>query len=341
MEEQLVSIIVPVYNMAEVLYTSAKTFINQTYKNLEIIMIDDGSADDSLRVMQQLAAADTRIRVYHQENQGAAGARNTGMSHASGKYYYFPDADDRIKENAVEKLVSAIENTGADMAVCGYEWVNGQDECIMRKSYKPKYFSGKYIRENYDEFIDRDSEYGIYGSMANKLYRAEIIKNNKLSVPKISKSEDEAFNILFLSNAGSVCFIEDVLYYYYMSGIVKKGEKYLKNYIESVAAFKNLQMNVVYNWNRDNKKVLEKICRNLAVNFDIYIQMLFLAIPRYKVFKRYKAVKNVVEVFNNELPCREFEPDFRKYKYLVDKKIIRLCIIEELKVMSEIKNNAK
>ncbi len=74
--------------------------------------------------------------------------------------------------------------------------------------------------------------------MANKLYRAEIIKNNKLSVPKkISKSEDEAFNILFLSNAGSVCFIEDVLYYYYMSGIVKKGEKYLKNYIESVAAF--------------------------------------------------------------------------------------------------------
>lgn len=177
--------------------------------------------------------------------------------------------------------------------------------------------------------------------MANKLYRAEIIKNNKLSVPKISKSEDEAFNILFLSNAGSVCFIEDVLYYYYMSGIVKKGEKYLKNYIESVAAFKNLQMNVVYNWNRDNKKVLEKICRNLAVNFDIYIQMLFLAIPRYKVFKRYKAVKNVVEVFNNELPCREFEPDFRKYKYLVDKKIIRLCIIEDLKVMSEIKNNAK
>ena len=69
MEEQLVSIIVPVYNMAEVLNTSAKTFINQTYKNIEIIMIDDGSADDSLRVMQQLAAADTRIRVYHQENK--------------------------------------------------------------------------------------------------------------------------------------------------------------------------------------------------------------------------------------------------------------------------------
>ena len=67
------------------------------------------------------------------------------------------------------------ENTGADMAVCGYEWVNGQDECIMRKSYKPKYFSGKYIRENYDEFIDRDSEYGIYGSMANKLYRACLL----------------------------------------------------------------------------------------------------------------------------------------------------------------------
>lgn len=341
MEEQLVSIIVPVYNMAEVLNTSAKTFINQTYRNIEIIMIDDGSADDSLRVMQKLAAADTRIRVYHQGNQGAAGARNAGMLHASGKYYYFPDADDRIREDAVEKLVSAIEETEADMAVCGYEWVNGQGECIKRKSYKPKCFSGKYIRENYDEFIDRDSEYGIYGSMANKLYRAEIIKNKKLSVPEISKSEDEAFNILFLSNAGSVCFIEDVLYYYYMSGIVKKGEKYLKNYIESVVAFKNLQLNVVYNWNRDNKKVLEKICRNLAVNFDIYIQMLFLAIPRYKVFKRYKAVKNAVEVFNNELPGREFKPDFRKYKYLVNKKIIRLCIIENLKVMSEIRNSAK
>lgn len=116
MVKSMVSVIVPVYNSAEYLPACIEAIINQTYKNLEIILIDDGSIDNSLRVCNEYAIRDNRIKVLHQENNGVSSARNVGIELSEGEYITFVDSDDKLLENGINLLVNDIESFGADIA---------------------------------------------------------------------------------------------------------------------------------------------------------------------------------------------------------------------------------
>lgn len=328
-----VSIIVPVYNTGKFLRGSVACLLEQSYTNTEILLIDDGSIDDSLHIAKELAKEDSRIKVFNKKNGGAGSARNMGIENASGDYYYFPDSDDDIRRDAVEKLVSAIENTGADMAVCGYSWVDRQGKTLETKTYEPKTFDGEYIRAHFDEFLPRANPYGIYGALWNKLFRADMVKKHSLRIPELRKSQDEVFNYLYISKAGSICFIADVLYFYRIGSVVLKGKKYLENYCKTVIDFKNCQMEIVYNWNRGNTAVLELISRNLAVNLDAYIQMRFAGEHIFAVGKKVKIAKETSELLRKELPLEEPKADFRKYKYMLGGNYIKLYLLEEIKLM--------
>ena len=116
MENQpLVSVIIPVYNVEEYLCECVDSVINQTYKNLEIILVDDGSTDSSGKICDDYAEKDERIRVIHKNNSGPSKTRNVGLEHAKGKYIYFLDSDDYIELNALEMLVQAAETNDADL----------------------------------------------------------------------------------------------------------------------------------------------------------------------------------------------------------------------------------
>lgn len=117
---ELVSVIVPVYNVEEYLPECLDSILASTYKNLEIIVVDDGSPDNCPRICDEYAQKDPRIKVIHQENQGLVGARNTGLKHAHGKYIGFVDSDDAVSPVMYEQLVRAIEETEADLAACEY-----------------------------------------------------------------------------------------------------------------------------------------------------------------------------------------------------------------------------
>ncbi|MBQ9780415.1 MAG: glycosyltransferase [Clostridia bacterium] len=116
MEDKKVSIIVPIYNSEAYLPLCIESMIKQTYKNIEILLIDDGSTDASLDVCLQYAEADERIKVIHQENGGVSSARNNGLDHMTGEYFAFVDSDDEIKENAIEFLLNDLLIYNADMA---------------------------------------------------------------------------------------------------------------------------------------------------------------------------------------------------------------------------------
>lgn len=328
----LVSIIVPFFNTGVLLERSIRAFINQSYENIEIVLINDGSTDNSLNIAKELTKSDDRVKIVSQENKGVSTARNVGMEVAKGKYFYFPDSDDSIELDTIEKLVEGIQKFDADLVICGYAWVDRQGNNVEVKTYKLKKISADYIRTNFDEFILRESEYGIYGSMANKLYKSEIINDNNLTVPVITFGEDEMFNMKYLTVIKSVCYIEDVLYYYYRSGIKGKSKKYLDNFVDKIVMYKDFQMDVVYGFNKGNKKVLEEICRNFAVRFDLYLQMCMFSLPWYSVSYKYRKFKHAVDVFNKEIPSREFEPDFKKYKFMLNRNIVRLYIVEIIKV---------
>ncbi|MBO5360736.1 MAG: glycosyltransferase family 2 protein [Clostridia bacterium] len=113
--QALISVIIPVYNVEEYLCECIDSVINQTYKNLEIILVDDGSTDSSGKICDEYAEKDSRISVVHKENSGPSKTRNIGIEHAKGEYIYFLDSDDYIELNALELLVNTAESNSADL----------------------------------------------------------------------------------------------------------------------------------------------------------------------------------------------------------------------------------
>ena len=119
--EELVSIIVPVYNVEDYLTECIESAIKQTYHNLEIILVDDGSTDTSGKICDMYACKDDRIKVFHKQNGGLSDARNTGIEKATGEYIYFLDSDDMLPTGAIEKMRNACVREDADMAIAGVE----------------------------------------------------------------------------------------------------------------------------------------------------------------------------------------------------------------------------
>lgn len=116
-----VSVITPVYNMEETIEASARSVLGQTFSELELICVDDGSSDRTGEILDRLAAEDARLRVIHQQNRGVSAARNAGLAAAAGEYIAWLDGDDQMSPQALEKLNAALLETGADMAICNYE----------------------------------------------------------------------------------------------------------------------------------------------------------------------------------------------------------------------------
>ena len=138
-KEHLISIIVPVYNVENKIRRCLDCLVNQSYKNIEIILVNDGSTDDSGAICDRYAAGDERVRVIHKKNGGVSSARNRGLDEASGLYIMFVDSDDYIEKNACEVMIDAIEKYGVDLIVASYNTVyNGK---VMRHICPEKVYS--------------------------------------------------------------------------------------------------------------------------------------------------------------------------------------------------------
>lgn len=124
-EEPLISVIVPVYNVEKYLDKCVDSIVNQTYKNLEIILVDDGSPDNCPKMCDNWAKKDKRIKVIHKENGGVSSARNVGIDNAKGEYIGFVDSDDWTEKKYIQKLYEVLIQENADIALCGYNRVTG------------------------------------------------------------------------------------------------------------------------------------------------------------------------------------------------------------------------
>ena len=125
---ELVSIIVPVYNVEKYLWGCLNSLVDQTHKNLQIILVDDGSVDASGEICEEFARRDSRISVIHQENAGVSTARNAGLALAAGKYVTFVDADDMLEPHAIETALEYLLKDGADLVTYGWKKIYGADE---------------------------------------------------------------------------------------------------------------------------------------------------------------------------------------------------------------------
>ena len=204
-KNELISVIVPVYNVERYLKKCLDSIINQTYKDIEIILIDDGSTDKSGNICDLYALKDNRIKVIHKVNGGLSSARNTGLEVATGKLIGFVDSDDYIKAEMYEKLKENMDTYKSDIAFCTFYKKNRYNSKINNNI--PKYKEGLY--KDKDKFINLKN---ISSVTWNKLYKKEIFKDIRYPEGKIF--EDIAVICDIADKAKKISYTNEPLYYY-------------------------------------------------------------------------------------------------------------------------------
>lgn len=197
-----VSIIIPVYNGEYTIEQTIKSALNQTYENVQIVVINDGSKDNTASICERLAEQHSNIILIHKENGGVSAARNTGLERAEGKYIAFLDADDTIEPDFCEKLVQAIESEHAQMAVCGYY---NESEKDITEWMPQKWSSSQQCAEG---LIKTGGIYYIW----NKLFLKEKITHS-FDVNK-SMSEDLEFVCNYMTGIEKTASVQECLYHY-------------------------------------------------------------------------------------------------------------------------------
>lgn len=207
----LVSIVIPVYNAATHLARCIETARRQTYRNLEILLVNDGSKDTSGAICQMYARVDARIRVTNRENSGVSATRNCGLRQATGKYIQFLDSDDYLPRNATQLLVTRAESTCSDLVIAEYYRACG--DTLSRHGFLRRtdvMDQTEFARELMDEPA---SFY--YGVLWNKLYRADIIRSQGIECSEeLEWSEDFLFNLEYIRYAQRFCALQSPVYYY-------------------------------------------------------------------------------------------------------------------------------
>lgn len=271
----LVSIVVPVYNMGDKIRICVDSILKQTYSNLEIILVDDGSKDDSLEHCKEIQNIDHRVVVIHTENQGSGPARNEGIKVASGKYIYFPDADDYIEPNAIECMVNSANSTDCDLLVFGFNKVDASGKIISRKCYTTFVENAECIRQHYAEYLKDSGKKTIQGAPWNKFFRIEVIRKYNLTYPALRRHQDEGFIARYVDKATKVAFIENVLYTYYVNDLQRQWDKYPIDYVDAVEGlYKERQSNILL-WNKDDIETHELVDNEYICNFIKSLELSF------------------------------------------------------------------
>ena len=225
---ECVSIIVPVYNVEAYLEQCVESIKNQTYKNLEIILIDDGSKDTSGEIADRLCTTDNRIKVIHQQNKGMSSARNYGLDICKGDYICFIDSDDYIRDNFVEELLQACIINSVDMAMCFSFSIKDNKEILSNIKKETEILSSKEMCLRY-----MDPQYEV---VWNKIFKRNILNDIRFPLGRIHEDAAVAYKMIW--KATKVALIHEELYGYRVnySGIMRS--KYTSKRYDEITAVK-------------------------------------------------------------------------------------------------------
>ena len=233
--DDLISVIVPVYNVEKYIRKCIDSILSNTYKNLEIIIVDDGSVDSSSIICDEYKKKDERIVVIHKENGGLSDARNKGIEISNGKYLMFIDSDDYISIDMIETLYKRLISDNTDMSICDYVTIDEKGEMYNSSDIKedmPDIWDEEYFWESYYR------KPSIFHMVAwNKLYKREIFNDIRFDVGKIH--EDEFICHKIISKCKSISIINKALYFYLQRSDSIMGKEYSERNFDIVEAIIN------------------------------------------------------------------------------------------------------
>lgn len=253
--KKLVSIIIPIYNCEEYISRSIESIVNQSYSTWELILIDDGSKDNSYNICKEYAEVDKRIKVFKQENQGAGPARNKGLDYSTGEYIMFVDSDDFFEENAIKTLICEQEKIDADLVIGNYNFLKVKSNSKIFK-YGAKDIKEEIIideskvKEKYIELFKLRLITAPWG----KLFKAKIIKENNIRFESLRRNQDIVFNVMYYGYIKSLIICPEIVYNYYICDREILSRKIPKNMFEIIKYRDNCMSLSLQKWNvYDNK----------------------------------------------------------------------------------------
>ena len=297
--KSLVSIIIPVYNVEKFLDRCLTSVVNQTYENIEIILVDDGSPDNCPKLCDEWAKKDNRIKVIHKKNGGLSDARNKGLAKATGQYVLFIDSDDWVSINMVEKMTEAMENYDADMVICQFINIYPDGQMMRRKT---KYGTQVFSAEEATELLLEDKQ--ITNHVWRKLYKKELLPDNLFPV---GLNYEDIYVMPDLFHACNKIVSIDEAYYYYLqnpNGIVRSMTKENILSRQQARQYSCSQIEKYFPDLKDKVEALRKRANNhIAAQIKIYASGHGHIITkiRYKLKKARKNFKAKMKVLRKEL----------------------------------------
>ena len=330
---ELISIIVPVYKVEPYIKRCVQSIIEQSYKNIEIILVDDGSPDKSGEICDEFSKKDERIKVIHKTNGGLSDARNAGLKIAKGEYIGFVDADDYIEKDMFECLYKLCTENKAQISIVSYyEYYNGKLISVRKNDKLEKFNKTEAIKE-----LLIDSKIQSYAW--NKLFKRELFDG--IIFPTNKNFEDIATTLLLFEKAEKVVLLEEPKYHYLRRNDSIIGKKNYKTY--------NDYLNVIYDkfFYLDGK--YHELDLYNAYNFVINMIWVYTIIVTfdlddvYREFeKKYPLFEKLIEKYGNELT--EKLDNYNKvvlYLMLLDKEVSKSTVKELYKTYKEKRNNGE
>ena len=294
------SVIIPCYNVEKYIENTVKTVLNQTYKDFEIILIDDGSKDSTLAILNNLKETDDRIKVFTQPNKGVSYTRNRGIDIAKGEYIYFLDADDEIKNTLFEEADKVLIKKSIGVFSFGYKVIKDTKE---RMYIANKEFEGLYTSK---EFLKKYFKLEIPQSICSLIVRRNSLKNIKFNEKlKIGEDLDFQIRVILLNNEKEIYYTSDIYFYYIMrknSAMTSKKfnirdldmlhylDKLRKKILEDqLYEFKEYQIIRFFSTikdisNRDTSKEDYKLLKNEILKYDYVLKDLQFSFSKIYIF---------------------------------------------------------
>lgn len=283
----LVSIVIPGYNAGEYLDRCVKSIINQTYKNLEIILVDDGSFDDTLDKFYQYAKMDNRVKVLHRENGGLALARNMGLAAVSGDYVMFADSDDYLEEDMVEFLLNLALQYDADVARCGFYYESDANALNSASNDESIHIL------DYDErMIDLAVGGYLSGVVWNKLYRFQIIKDQLYS-KEDGCSEDIMFNYRVYRQVKRTAFCDVPKYHY----VIREGSITNSAFTENAFSIVRAKQ-IMIDGEKSNERILPYVIKGYVISAFVVLSG---CISNNACMHRYDALRNSILQYKKDI----------------------------------------
>lgn len=264
--EPLISVIIPVYNKVQYINLLLSQIRNQSFKEFECLLIDDGSKDGSEGICDEYVEKDSRFKVCHIPNSGVSYARNIGLSKVKGKYITFIDADDEIHKDYLKNLYECLVISKADMVIGTYQSISDFDDVKIVKDYPLE--NRLYSKEELlPQFASLQKEYGMFGWCWGKIFSSDLVKEIRFN-ENLKLAEDFEFYLKLYPNINNICY-DDKPYYYYRQSAENSSSIVLDKDIDYLS---QLKINIKYReflksmnaYQGENEKIVNGILENYA-----------------------------------------------------------------------------